>query len=110
VGLCVQGIFGKQEVSLLQELFQACAQYVLPPKAPLTADAVGVSDRLRIQSMPQYANQFALPGNWWFDGQAYVDINGTRRPLRPDIDKLVDLYVAAENAKIAEYNELLRVL
>lgn len=108
VGLVIQGVLGKQEIGLLQELFAACAQYVLPRKAALTADQVGLSDRLRIQNTRRYADQFALPGNWWFDGQTYVDINGTRRALRPDIDKLVEVYVEVENGRIAEYNDMLQ--
>jgi hypothetical protein len=100
-------VLGKQEIGLLHELFAACAQYTLPRKASLTIDQVGLSDRLRIQNTPRYADKFALPGNWWFDGQTYVDIAGTRRALRPDIDKLVEVYVDVENARIAEYNEML---
>jgi hypothetical protein len=48
-----------------------------------------------------------LPSGWWFDGAAYIDISGSRRVLRPDIDSLVELYVVDENVKIAAYNELL---
>ena len=110
VGLTIEGIFGKQELNLLEELFCACAQYSLPQKKALTPDQVSTEQRLKIQSMPRFADQFELPGNWWYDGQFYVDINGTRRPLRPDIDVLVDAYVAVENVKIAQFNELLQVI
>ena len=107
VGLVVQGVLGKQEIALLQELFAACAQFKLQPKPVLALEDVNLTDRLRVQNNDKYASQCALPGNWWYDGQTYVDISGTRRPLRPDIDKLVELYLVDENAKIAEYNALL---
>jgi hypothetical protein len=110
VGLTVQGVLGKQEISLLEELLSACAQYTLPRKAQLTPDQVNQADRLGIQNTPRYSVAYPLPGNWWFDGHNYVDINGTKRPLRPDIDKLVELYVEAENLKIAEYNALLELV
>lgn len=107
-GLLVQGVFGKQEIALLEELFAACAQFKLQPKPALTLSDVGLADRLRVQNTDKYASQCALPGNWWYDGQTYVDISGTRRPLRPDIDKLVELFLLDENAKIEEYNALLK--
>lgn len=110
VHLIVQGVFGPEEVGLLQQLFTACAQHVLPRRDLLTADQVGDVARLRIQDDPRYSSKLPLPGNWWYDGHVYVDINGTRRTLRPDIEKLVELYVEAENAKIAEYNALLEQL
>ena len=108
VGLVVHGVLGKQEVALLEELFAACTQFKLHPKALLSAEDVGLAERLRIQNLAQYSSLFELPGNWWFDGQSYVDISGTRRPLRPDIDKLVDMYLVNENAKIVEYNAMLK--
>eukprot|EP01032_Pedospumella_encystans_P011063 gene11063-12896_t len=108
VGLVVHGVLGKQEVALLEELFAACTQFKLHPKALLSAEEVGLAERLRVQNLTQYSSLFELPGNWWFDGQSYVDISGTRRPLRPDIDKLVDLYLVNENAKIVEYNAMLK--
>lgn len=107
VGLTIQGVLGKQEVALLEELFAACAQFRLQPRAKRTPEEVTLAERLAIQLNKKYADQCALPGNWWFDGQTYVDINGTRRPLRPDIDKLVDLYLVDEHAQVAEYNALL---
>lgn len=107
VGLVVHGVLGKQEIALLEELFAACAQFKLQPRPALALDDVNLADRLRVQNTDKYASQCALPGNWWYDGQTYVDISGTRRPLRPDIDKLVELYLVDENAKIAEYNALL---
>ena len=107
VGLVVHGVLGKQEIALLEELFAACAQFKLLPKPVITAADVSLAERLRVQNTVKYSEQCALPGNWWFDGQVYVDIGGTRKPLRPDIDQLVELYLVDENAKVAAYNTLL---
>lgn len=108
VGLMVQGVLGKLEITLLEELFAACTQFKLLPKPLLNLSDVNITDRLRVQSTEKYASRCELPGNWWYDGQSYVDISGTRRPLRPDIDRLVELFLLDENAKIAEYNALLK--
>lgn len=107
VGLTVQGVLGKQEIALLEELFTACAQFKLQPRVRRSSEDVSQAERISIQLNKKYSDKFALPGNWWFDGQTYVDINGTRRPLRPDIEKLVDLFLADEHAQVAEYNALL---
>lgn len=106
-GLTFQGVLGKQEIALLEELFTACAQFQLQPRALRIAEEVSLAERLAIQLNKKYSEQFALPGNWWFDGQTYVDINGTRRPLRPDIEKLVDLFLLEEHAQVTEYNAML---
>jgi hypothetical protein len=105
--LIVQGVLGKQEVALLHDLFAACAQYRMKPKATLTAEDVSTSERARIQNDKKYSNIFELPGNWWFNGQYYIDISGNQRQLRPDIDRLVERYVVDENIKIDAYNALI---
>ena len=48
-----------------------------------------------------------LPSGWWWNGNAYIDHVGTQKLIRPDIEPYVELYITAQNAKIAEYNELL---
>jgi len=105
--LIVQGIFGVQEETLLKDLFKMCAQYKLNPKPLLTVDRVSERDRHAVQRNAKYSNKFELPGGWWYDGQSYINLNGDRKQLRPDIEQLLNLYIEDENTKIAEYNSLL---
>ncbi|KAJ1424404.1 hypothetical protein B484DRAFT_420408 [Ochromonadaceae sp. CCMP2298] len=100
----VQGVFGSREAALLMELFDACKSHRLLPRPPLLPSDVSFETRLRVQ---RGRGDRELPGGWWFDGQGYIDIQGSRCPLRPDIEVLVGEYVQQENEKIGAYNELL---
>ena len=110
VGITIQGIFSKKEINFLTEIFKISSQYKLPNKELLTIESVTTEQSLNIQNMTKYSSQCTLPGNWWFDGHSYIDINGMKRLLRPDIDKLLALYIHDENLKIREYNEMLKLI
>lgn len=107
--LIVQGIFSCDEVALLKAMFELCVQHKLKPRSLISAENVSVSQQLALQSSDSKYNVAynTLPSGWWFDGQGYVNINGTRRQLRPDINCLIDSYIIDENAKIVKYNALL---
>jgi len=104
--LTVQGVFHKEDKAFIEELFDYCVQLKLPRRETLKASDLTIDDLLSIQGNVKY-NKKPLPGNVWFDGQTYVDINGTRNVVRPDINDLVEEYLRDENKKIEDYNNQL---
>jgi hypothetical protein len=48
-----------------------------------------------------------LPASWFFDGKEYVDFSGTKRLIRPDIEDVLEEYIAGKNDHIRRYNRLL---
>ena len=50
----------------------------------------------------------AVPPGWWYDGNAYVDIKGTRRQQHPSCDIFVGKYLEKKNAAAEKYNRMLR--
>jgi hypothetical protein len=87
-------------------LVQKCASPFLPRLPVLTASAVSHAQRLGIQRQPANAAK-PLPDGWWFDGSSYLDMYGTRRTLRPDIDAMVGVHMELVNARIVRHNALL---
>ena len=108
--LIFQGCFTARQAALLRQLLHLCAQYRLRPKPHLTLRDVSKAEKLSVQANPNYCNLRELPAGWWFDGVSYVDIDGTRRDLRPDIELLLEAYVQDTNARVDEYNHMLSCL
>lgn len=104
--LSVQGILNKDDRNFVSQLFDYCTQQKLPRRALLKAADLTIDTLLSVQGNSKY-NTRPLPGNVWFDGHTYLDINGTRNVLRPDLDMLVEEYVRDENKKIEQYNSQL---
>jgi hypothetical protein len=102
-GLVVEGIFSSSDVAFITQLIGMCCQRSLPRKAFLVANALTSEDKLHIQALPKFSSR-PLPGDAWFDGHSYIDINGTRSALRPDIGVLVSEYVVDENRRTELYN------
>ena len=44
-----------------------------------------------------------MPSNFYHDGYSYVDEDGNRQSGHPNIEKLIEIFIEDENAKIAEY-------
>ena len=44
-----------------------------------------------------------MPSNFYHDGYSYVDEDGNRQSGHPNIEKLIKIFIKDENAKIAEY-------
>jgi len=136
----VQGVLDdRQDPMRLRSLFALCEHYRLPRIRHLESTSVPFHQRLLIQfcktsaslsasshhsevdSEPFLSSYFSdafrkyllhkeLPSGWWFDGTSYVEANGNRSQLRPDIDEVVERYVEEENRKIDRYNELLAAI
>lgn len=45
-----------------------------------------------------------MPSNFYHDGYSYVDEDGNRQKEHPNLEKLIEVFIEEENAKIAEYN------
>ena len=103
----IHGVFSPSEIHVLRELLAASGTYKLQYKKVLTLQDVTYDQRLIIQQSTKYNTLFPCPHGWFFDGQLYLNFNGDRQVLRPDIDRLVELYIHDENKRIQEYNLLL---
>jgi hypothetical protein len=103
----IHGVFSSSEIHVLRELLAASGTYKLQYKKVLTIQDVTYDQRLIIQQSSKYNTLFPCPHGWFFDGQLYLNFNGDRQVVRPDIDRLVELYIHDENKRIQEYNLLL---
>lgn len=104
--LTIQGTLDTDDVTLLNALLKLCATFKLQPKQTLQAGDISTTQRAVIQQDSKYKDM-PLPSGVWFDGQYYVDINGTKLDIRPDIDALLAKFLIEENRKIKVYNSLL---
>jgi hypothetical protein len=104
--LTVQGAFVKSTETLLCKLFNSCEKLNLQSKSYLNHGDVTVKMREAAQLKYCGVNHKlrALPGGWWFDGNVYLDVDGNRRPFRPDIDDILDDYLIEKNKEIEDYN------
>ena len=105
--ITIHGVFTPSEIHVLRELLAASGTYKLQYKKVLTLQDVTYDQRVIIQQSTKYNTLFPCPHGWFFDGQLYLNFNGDRQVLRPDIDRLVELYIHDENKRIQEYNLLL---
>lgn len=48
-----------------------------------------------------------LPSGWWYDGNGYVDIHGTRKAVRPDLENIGKVYLQEVNHDVELYNKML---
>lgn len=104
--LTVEGIFSDSDENFLKDLFRYCAQHKLAKKRLLTPLDLTTTEREKIQFLKQFRER-ELPSGWWFDGQSFVDINGTRLSIRPDINDIMNEYLVEENKRIRAFNDLL---
>ena len=50
-----------------------------------------------------------MPNEFYHDGYSYVDGNGNRQYEHPNLEKLIEIFIEEENARIAEYNVLIKI-
>lgn len=113
----------------LLSLFQLTQQHYLAPKPLLTfEDFLSESEAktmrglasnapppydlhkvFRVQNLSKYQSR-ELPSGFWYDGQFFVDHNGQRFEVRPDIPEILDDYIKEENEKRRNYNLWLQSL
>ena len=106
----IHGVFSPSEIAVVKELLKASVTYKLQKKHNVTVADITYDQKLFIQQSHKYNSSFPCPHGWFFDGQLYLNFNGERQVIRPDIDRLIELYIDDENKKIQEYNLLLNHL
>ena len=119
----------KEVQSSFLSLFQLAQQYYLKPKEILKKEEFLVAPEdlarsnattlhgkhyqmakvLKLQGMSIYATR-PLPSGYWFDGSFFIDHNGQRFELRPDVEEIIDDFVSRENRKRLQYNRWLEDL
>ncbi len=102
--LVATGLYKDLEISILDKLFTASEQTNLQPQSLLRREDVTHSQLISIQNA---AHLKPLTGGYWFDGSGFVDIHGSRREFRPDIEELVQDYLHERNSRIREYNSII---
>jgi len=102
--LVVHGLLGDEHISLLGDLLRQCERYKLLPIPELTMRDVPAFKRNDLQAS---CLTDPLPIGWFFDGQHFLDYDGNKSSLRPDIDDIVERYLTTKNASVREYNQIL---
>lgn len=102
--LVVHGLFDDEHVRLIGDLLHHCERYKLLPVPELTKRDVPTHKKNELQSS---CLTEPLPVGWFFDGQHFIDYDGNKSSLRPDIDDIVERYLTTKNASVREYNQIL---
>lgn len=107
--LVVSGLLDADALSVLNQLVEICEDFPLTPRPLLDLSSESLQSKAvlqKIQSMRQFAIR-PLPAGYWYDGFFFVDFQGSKTELRPDINDILREYIALENDKIIRYNRLL---
>eukprot|EP01041_Mallomonas_annulata_P000798 gene798-1550_t len=102
--MVIHGLFSDEQIILLQEIFGWCERYLLKQERHLVLKDIGPEHAEKLQE-PFITD--TLPHGWFYDGSHFLDFNGNRRILRPDIDDIVLNYIEEKNSSIDEYNSIL---
>ena len=105
--LIIQGSFTSASEAMLRRLVLVCEQRPLLRKTPVTRDSLTSQDILNAQIKYCGLNnqKLSIPGGWWFDGNVYLDVNGNKRPYRPDIDDILVDYMIEKNKIVDQFNQ-----
>lgn len=123
--LYTTGCFGSGDDTLVRDLYAACLLRPLP-LVPLKSDAEATAivqskdhynpympskdHELLLKVQAKYGPAVPIPSGCWFDGEFYMDFHGNRTNLRPDVDKLVALYVENCNRNARKHNEMVELV
>ena len=102
--LCLQSVLDDKNSIVLEAMFENCFEFVLSSKSLSTVESLTHEVVLKVQGAN---SSIPLPSGWWFDGNFYTDVYGSKMPLRPDIDDLCEVYVSKENDQIKLFNEMI---
>jgi hypothetical protein len=102
--LTMQGIFNEPDIVQVKELLSYCQPHLLQKKNYVKSEDLNDWNRMEIQR--KYNDLVKLGGGWWFDGNSYIDMKGSRRRIREDIELLVDIHLKKVNEEIKLYNAL----
>ena len=56
-------------------------------------------ERLKVQHLGDF-----LPEGWFFDGTYYLDYNGNKEVVHPNLDGIIQNYIDMQNDEIGGYN------
>jgi hypothetical protein len=102
--ISVTGVFNEQEQDFVDTLFSQCFIRPFDPRPRLSFSDLTQKQLIELQRTDSLSS-VPLPSGWWYDGDAYVDIHGTRRTIRPDIEELAKAYLDQRNGEIERYNQ-----
>jgi len=86
-------------VEYVEKIFKASAPYLPESRQRRTRDSITNAEIRRIEDMH---SDKPLPEGWFFDGTAFVDINGNRLLHRPDLEGFVEEFIDVENKRIID--------
>jgi len=104
--ISVHGVFSESQKKSIRSIFNTCTLFTLPRQALLKDEDLTHEKICELQRIPENM-AVDLPHGWWFDGSCYIDVNGTRNPLRPDVRWIKDKYLDGQNRSINMRNSLL---
>ena len=109
--LIAYAVCDDRTAALLERVLGWCRKYALGHQDYATKEDVTTQTLRALQS--DHLTDI-LPSGWWYDGGTFIEIHGTRREIRPDMEGLIDQYLIEKNASIKQYNlaldEVLRVI
>ena len=104
--LYMHGACNDSDTSLFRDLIKQCKLFRLKTKELLRI--TDLTDNVLYGIQNKYSHKPVEC--WWFDGTMYVDINGNKRMLRPDINDVANAYIEVENVKIKKFNQMLELV
>eukprot|EP00607_Mallomonas_marina_P010407 CAMPEP_0182422386 /NCGR_PEP_ID=MMETSP1167-20130531/8058_1 /TAXON_ID=2988 /ORGANISM="Mallomonas Sp, Strain CCMP3275" /LENGTH=467 /DNA_ID=CAMNT_0024600403 /DNA_START=46 /DNA_END=1449 /DNA_ORIENTATION=+ len=102
--LTIYGIFDNEECDIIRSIFSWCLCFSLSLQKLPSRNDISTVKRAELQ-IPNLTDP--LPSGWYFDGQLFIDCDGNRCNLRPDIDDIVNKYLQKKNEDISMYNSIL---
>lgn len=102
--LTFQGIFNDPDIVQIKQLLSYCQPHLLQKKKYVKSEDLNEWNHIQIQK--KYNDLVKLGDGWWFDGNSYIDMKGSRRRIREDIELLVTIYLKKVNEDIKLYNSL----
>jgi hypothetical protein len=104
--ISVTGVFKEQEQEFMDVLFSQCFIRPFDPRPRLSFSDLTQEQLIELQRTASLSS-IPLPSGWWYNGDVYVDIHGTRRSIRPDVEELVQAHLAQRNSEIDRYNQFM---
>ncbi len=95
------GALDTADKKIVDYLFSSCYLSPLTVKQTVFFSDLNVSELEAVQEAHQ---QVPLPGGWWYDGNSYIDMSGTRKKFRPDLEGLCRDYLIKRNTEIERHN------
>jgi hypothetical protein len=98
------------DATALQSLFSIAITSTATAAARKPQRALRDRSSVTLAEIDRICNEHALdalPKNWSYDGQFYIDYRGAQLERRPDTEQLIEQYLAVQNSSITAYNAAL---